>query len=75
MKSAQDIKNKRLGMGLTQLEFSQLLGLGEAGERTVRGWENGEHIPSKSKLSEINSLPNYAPFAKHKKNPLFTFPS
>jgi DNA (cytosine-5)-methyltransferase 1 len=68
-----EIKNKRLAMGLTQLEFSQLLGLGDSGERTVRGWENGEHLPSKKKMSEITNLPRKAPFKKSTKKSLFTF--
>ncbi len=60
-------------MGLTQLEFSQILGLGDSGERTVRGWENGEHLPSKKKMSEITYLPRKAPFKKNTKKSLFTF--
>ena len=42
MKTAAEIKNIRLSLGLTQTEFAQFLGLSGAGERTVRGWENGE---------------------------------
>ncbi|WP_196005020.1 DNA (cytosine-5-)-methyltransferase [Citrobacter freundii] len=42
---------KRLGLGRT--EFANLLGLGSAGERTVRGWEEGEHTPSSAKWQAI----------------------
>lgn len=42
---------KRLGLGRT--EFANLLGLGSAGERTVRGWEEGEHTPSSTKWQAI----------------------
>jgi DNA (cytosine-5)-methyltransferase 1 len=68
-----EIKDRRLGMGLTQAEFAQLLGLGESGERTIRGWENGEHVPSNAKLSEIRNLPASAPLKNSVKKPLFTF--
>jgi DNA (cytosine-5)-methyltransferase 1 len=68
-----EIKNKRLGMGLTQSEFAQLLGLEQTGERTVRGWENGEHFPSGAKLAEIRNLPSSAPFKNSSKKHIFTF--
>ena len=45
---------KRLGLGRT--EFANLLGLKSAGERTVRGWETGEHVPSKKKMEDISNL-------------------
>lgn len=68
-----EIKNKRLGMGLTQAEFAQLLGLEQSGERTIRGWESGEHLPSNSKLAEIRNLPSSAPLKNSTKKHLFTF--
>ena len=56
------IKSKREGLGLTQKAFSELLGMKENGERTVRGWENGEHRPTQTKLNQILNLPDRAPF-------------
>lgn len=56
------ITKKRMGMGLNQREFALLLGLGEIGERTVGGWERGEHRPTPSKMEQINSLPDTVPF-------------
>lgn len=47
---------KRLGLGRT--EFAHLLGLASTGERTVRGWENGEHSPSPKKWQDILELEN-----------------
>jgi DNA (cytosine-5)-methyltransferase 1 len=73
MTISAEIKNKRLGMGLTQVEFAQLLGLEQSGERTVRGWENGEHLPSNAKLAEIRNLPSSAPLKISTKKCLFTF--
>jgi DNA (cytosine-5)-methyltransferase 1 len=61
------IKKKRKGMGLTQLEFAKLLGLKSNGERTVRGWETGEHIPTPAKIEILKKLPNNAPFKQPKK--------
>lgn len=55
------VHKKREKMGLNQREFADLIGLGESGERTVRGWESGEHSPSPSKWKLIKNLPVTAP--------------
>ena len=47
---------KKLGLGLT--EMANLLGMNATGERTIRGWENGEHTPTKSKWKAILELEN-----------------
>jgi len=60
-------------MGLTQAEFARLLGLGDVGERTVRGWENGEHQPTKAKLAEIENLPSHAPYKDARNKAAFKF--
>lgn len=73
MQISEAIKQKRLGMGLTQSEFARMLGLGESGERTVRGWESSEHHPTKAKLNEILNLPNYAPFKNTQRRTSFNF--
>ena len=62
MISADVIKQKRLNLGLSQKEFSILLGLRGHGERTVRGWENGEHEPSAAKLEKISGLKTETPY-------------
>lgn len=49
-------------MGLSLKEFSLLLDLKEVGERTVRGWESGEHVPTQAKWGKILALPDLAPF-------------
>ena len=67
------IREKRIRMGLTQLELACLLELKENGERTIRGWELGEHKPSKSKLAKILELHEEAPFRNGNKNPKFRF--
>lgn len=61
--SGELVKAKRERLGLTQRQFAELLGLRDPGERTVRGWEIGEHSPSPTKLREILALPENAPFA------------
>lgn len=71
---ASYITQKRNNMGLSLTEFALLLDMKENGERTVRGWESGEHIPTKSKWEKILSLSEKAPYrlakdASHK----FTF--
>lgn len=45
---------KKLRLGRT--EFANLLGMNSTGERTVRGWETGEHKPTPKKLSDIANL-------------------
>ena len=57
-------------MGLTQCEFARRVGLNTNGERTIRGWESGEHEPSKSALSRILSLHESTPF-RQKSSDLF----
>ncbi len=53
---------KRTGLGLTQRGFAELLGLPANGDRTVRGWEAGDHKPSTAKLEQIANLPDTAVF-------------
>ncbi len=67
------IKSKRETLGLTQREFAELLGLKDTGERTVSGWERGEHCPSVKKLSEIINLKTEVPFKNKRKGNTFTF--
>lgn len=54
--SSEYIRQTREKLGLGRTEFACLLGLNSTGERTVRGWENGEHVPSKNKLVDIRNL-------------------
>ena len=58
------IKNKRELLGMTQLEFAKLLNLNINVERTVGGWERGEHEPSPSKWIQIVEMITDVPF-KH----------
>lgn len=67
------IREKRARLGLTQLELACLLELKENGERTIRGWELGEHKPSKAKLKKILDLHEEAPFRNENTNPKFRF--
>ena len=54
------VQEKREGLGLTQKAFAELLGMPETGERTVRGWELGEHLPTPAKRTQIDNLPDTA---------------
>ena len=47
------ILDKRTSSGFTQAQFAQLLGLKENGERTIRSWESGKHVPSLKKQADI----------------------
>lgn len=67
------IKLKRKRMGLTQKDFAELLSLGESGERTVRGWENDEHTPSKKAWERILELNENAPFKNLNQDIQFKF--
>jgi DNA (cytosine-5)-methyltransferase 1 len=59
---AKSIYEKRTAMGLNQVEFASFLGLGPSGERTIGGWERGEHVPTRAKLEQIFRLPDTIPF-------------
>lgn len=63
------VVTKRTTMGLNQREFAALLGLGESGERTVSGWERGEHTPSSSKLELIANIQDEIPFRSQYSDP------
>lgn len=64
---ASYITQKRNNMGMSLTEFALLLDMKENGERTVRGWESGEHVPTKAKWEQILALPDKAPY-KEKQN-------
>jgi DNA (cytosine-5)-methyltransferase 1 len=67
------IKDKRKGLGLTQKELSDALGLGRNGDRTLRRWENGETSPSSIELNAILSFASVAPYKQKTENPNFRF--
>jgi DNA (cytosine-5)-methyltransferase 1 len=50
------IKSTRENLKLGKAEFANLLGMSSSGERTVRGWESGEHKPTKAKIELIQNL-------------------
>ena len=52
----QYIKSLRDRLGIGRTELANLLGLGAAGERTIRGWEEEEHEPSAAKWQNILAL-------------------
>lgn len=67
--TAKYIREIRERLGLGRTEFANLLGMNSIGERTVRGWETGEHKPTPKKLEDIlgledklNELRKKAPF-------------
>lgn len=61
------IREKRDSLGLSQAEFAELIGLKSNGERTVGGWERGEHTPSPAKWEQITQINTHVPF-KHPEN-------
>ncbi len=71
------VQAKRKGLGLTQKAFAELLGMPDTGERTVRGWELGEHAPTPAKRAQIENLPDTAlfrsPFTNDPSQADFTF--
>ncbi|MCI6383704.1 MAG: DNA (cytosine-5-)-methyltransferase [Subdoligranulum variabile] len=73
MSIAEDIKEKRQRLGLSQKDFSDALGLGKFGDRTLRRWENGESSPSPLVYKAIMSFAADTPYAKEVKDAEFTF--
>ena len=80
-KLGEYVRSTREGLGLGRTEFANLLGMNSVGERTVRGWEDGEHKPTKKKLEGIADLERQlkearttAPFSSQSdKKPWFDF--
>lgn len=66
---ASYIRAKRQRMGLTQAAFASLLGMKDNGERTIRGWETGEHLPSPTRFNKIVALPEHAPLRRDPAQP------
>ncbi len=71
--TSEYIQEKRTRMGLSYTDFSILLNMKEHGERTIRGWEKGEHKPTKAKLQQIIKLPEEMPFKQKKSAYKFKF--
>lgn len=69
----QFVIEKRQQLSLSQRELALLLGMKDTGERTIRGWESGEHKPSPGRLLKLQELSNDHPFEQSKKNNKFTF--
>lgn len=68
-----DIEKIRKKQGLTQKAFAEKLGIGRGGERTVRGWESGEHKPSKNMVPLIELLSKSQPFKNNQPFSKFKF--
>ena len=73
LQSKDLIKHRRESLGLTQKEFAFLLNLKDSGDRTISGWERGEHSPTDAKLKIIKNLSTLIPFKESSKKPDFTF--
>jgi len=67
------VLNKRNAIGLTQRQFADMMGLGDSGERTVSGWERGEHKPSPTKLRVIEGINPKIPFRNDRAKNKFDF--
>jgi DNA (cytosine-5)-methyltransferase 1 len=60
------ISSKRKALGLTQKELADAIGLGLDGDRQVRSWEKGEHVPTKEYIERIE---NFAPECPYYQDP------
>lgn len=70
---SDQIRKVRTNLGFTQKELSEYLDLPNGGERTIRGWESGEHLPTSKRLAEIFTLQRNVPFRCTNTSPLFKF--
>lgn len=74
MNIGEQIKLKRMDLGLTQKEFADALGLGKFGDRTLRRWENGETIPNPLEIKAIENFAAERPYEPNTNEPHnFTF--
>ncbi len=67
------IKQSRESLGLNQREFAEFIGLKDGGERTVGGWERGEHRPTQTKLKLIEALRSDVPLKPPSSKAKFDF--
>lgn len=67
MTVGEKIKNKRKALGLTTKEFSDALGMGRNGDRTLRRWENDETSPSALELETLLDFAVDIPFKEPRK--------
>ena len=67
------IREKRLGLGLTQKDFADALGMGKFGDRTLRRWENGESKPSALEYGALLSFASNTPYAPKSRAGKFKF--
>ena len=70
---AEEVKSKRSRLGLSQRELALLLDMKENGERTIRGWETGDHKPSKAKFQQLLSLHEDYPLKDSRSHHDFSF--
>ena len=73
MSIGDDIRNKRISLGLTQKDFSDALGMGKNGDRTLRRWENGESTPSSIEFNAIMKFAESVPFVDDNSSDTFKF--
>lgn len=70
---SEEIKEKRIRLGLTQKDFADALGMGRNGDRTLRRWENGESAPSALEYKSIIQFAEIVPFEEVNKKANFKF--
>lgn len=73
MSIGDDIKKKRIDLGLTQNDFADALNMGRNGARTLRRWENGESTPSAIEIKGIMDFAKETPFRCQDNVSNFTF--
>jgi len=73
MNIGENIKEKRINLGLTQKDFADALGMGKTGDRTLRRWENGESTPSTIEYNAIMQFAETVPFKDDNDKPDFKF--
>ena len=62
-----EIKEKRLRLGMTTKELSDAAGMPQGGEKMIREWENGKSEPSQEELERILNFPEKTPFPNKEK--------
>ncbi len=67
------VKRLRQARGLSQKQLADLMDLGPGGERTISGWERGEHKISPAKLNVLGCLDSDVPFLRGNEPAKFRF--
>jgi len=70
---ADDIKAKRVELGLSVKELADATGMAKDGDKVLRTWENGKIEPDKNQYKRIMKFASERPYVLQPENPAFRY--